>query len=284
VNYLKKEEYIGGALPVALNVSEISKNVTFATFYKDSAIIKEIEKKDNKKIKYKFFLEKNYQEIKKNRFIDFHTKKKFFEFYEFSNIEFYNKQLEQFLIKNLCKFDKIIVCDFGHGMFNREVINIIQKYSKFLCLNVQTNSGNRGYNLFKKFTKADLLVLDEPEARLGLSDRYGSLDDLIISKDLKKFKNLIVTRGIKGLICRDWKAKNGFLSFPAFNTKVIDTLGAGDAAYAYASMFINNCDGNKILIGLLSSIAGALKTEIIGHKKFLQFSEVSISLESILKE
>ena len=284
VNYLKKEQYLGGSLPVALNISDISKNVTFATFYKDSAVIKKIKQKVEKKIKCKFFLEKNFKEIKKNRFIDFHSKKKIFEFYEFNNIEFYNKQLEQFLIKNLRIFDKIIVCDFGHGMFNNKVINIIQKHSKFLCLNVQTNSGNRGYNLFKKYAKADLLVIDEPEARLGLSDRYGSINNIVMSKDFKKFKNLIITRGIKGLIFRDQKVKNGFLSFPAFNTKVIDTMGAGDAAYAYASMFINNCDGNKILIGLLSAIAGALKTTIIGHEKFLSSLEVSRSLESILKE
>ena len=37
-------------------------------------------------------------------------------------------------------------------------------------------SGNRGYNLFTKFKSADLLVLDEPEARLGLSMRYANFE------------------------------------------------------------------------------------------------------------
>ena len=69
-----------------------------------------------------------------------------------------------FLKSNLKKFDKVIVCDFGHGLINDEG----KKFEKIKisCINVQTNSGNRGFNLFTKFQKADLLVLDEPELDL----------------------------------------------------------------------------------------------------------------------
>ena len=78
----------------------------------------------------------------------------------------------------------------------------MQKKSKILCLNIQTNSGNRGYNLFKKYQKSDMLALDEPEIRLGLQNRYSSLDDIVKSEDLKKFKDLVITRGIKGLLLK----------------------------------------------------------------------------------
>ena len=90
VNFLKKDEYIGGALPVALNISDLSKNVTFVSFYKNKKIIKKIKSKDKKKIKFKFIYKKKYKEIKKNRFIDINTNRKFFEFYEFNNQEFNN--------------------------------------------------------------------------------------------------------------------------------------------------------------------------------------------------
>ena len=39
-----------------------------------------------------------------------------------------------------------------------------------------------------------------------------------------------------------------------------------------------------MLVGLLSSIAGAIKTTILGHEKFLDLSEVTRTLEGILKE
>ena len=97
VNFLKKDEYIGGALPIALNIADLSNDVTFVTLNKDLKIKKKIIKKINKKLKCKFFNEKNYKEIKKNRFIDVHTKKKIFEFYEFNNHEFFNSKLETFL-------------------------------------------------------------------------------------------------------------------------------------------------------------------------------------------
>ena len=125
-------------------------------------------------------------------------------------------------------------------MFNKSIVKILEKKSKFLCVNVQTNSGNRGYNLYKKFVKANLLVLDEPEIRLGLTNRYKTLEKIITSKELKNYKNLMVTRGIKGLMLRDNIVNKSYYNFPALNTKAVDTMGAGDAAFAYACMFINS--------------------------------------------
>ena len=60
-------------------------------------------------------------------------------------------------------------------------------------------------------------------------------------------------------------------------------MGAGDAAYAYACMFINSTK-NKLLTGLLSSIAGAIKTTIIGHEKFIEKKQVLRTLEAIIKK
>ena len=59
VNFLKKDEYIGGALPVALNIADLSNDVTFVTLNKDLKIKKKIIKKIKKKLKFKFFNEKN---------------------------------------------------------------------------------------------------------------------------------------------------------------------------------------------------------------------------------
>ena len=98
-------------------------------------------------------------------------------------------------------------------MINEEIVEVLQKKSKFLCINVQTNSGNRGFNLFTKFQKADLLVLDEPEIRLGLSIRYKRLDKIIYNKKLQKFKNIMITLGVNGLALRlDGEKKNILIS------------------------------------------------------------------------
>ena len=127
------------------------------------------------------------------------------------------------------------------------------------------------------------MVLDEPELRLGLSERYSLIEEIVNNKKLKKFKNLMITRGIRGLIYKNKKTNTkNFFSFPALSTKVVDTMGAGDAAFSYASLFVNNT-ANVILVGLLSSIAAAIKTTIVGHETFVEKQLVERSLESIAK-
>ena len=281
VKYEHQKNFIGGAIPVALTISQICNNVTFVSYFNKKNLKNKIENV-SKNINYKLFYDEKFVDIKKNRFIDLNTKKKFFEYYNFNNQEFDNKKLYSYLSSNIKKFDKVIVCDFGHGLFSKNIINLLQKKSKILCLNIQTNSGNRGYNLFKKYQKSDMLALDEPEIRLGLQNRYSSLDDIVKSEDLKKFKDLVITRGIKGLLIKDKKSKKHYLNFPAFVVNAIDTMGAGDAAYAYASMFLNHSK-SKLLIGLISSIAGAIKTTIIGHENIVNKEQVERTLESILK-
>lgn len=283
VNYLKKDKYFGGSLPVVKNISQLCDNVTFISLAQSKKLVSEIKKQINSNVNLQFFFPKNYKEVSKNRFIDINFKRKFFEFYEFNNVEIFNKELNKFLKNNLKKFDKVIVCDFGHGLFNKEVVSIIESNSNFSCINVQTNSGNRGYNLFSKYSKGNLLVLDEPELRLGLSERYSLIEEIVNNKKLKKFKNLMVTRGIRGLIYKNKKTNTkNFFSFPALSTKVVDTMGAGDAAFSYVSLFVNNTT-NVILVGLISSIAAAIKTTIVGHETFVKKQLVERSLESIVK-
>ena len=148
-----------------------------------------LKKNINKSVKTKLFYEKNFKEIFKTRFIDINNKKKFFEYYDFNNIQYFNLALKNYLNKNLKKFDKVIICDFGHGLFNSEIVDLIENKAKFICANIQTNSGNRGYNLFTKYSKLDLLCVDEPELRLGLK-KFIPINKLINNNSLKSIKIL----------------------------------------------------------------------------------------------
>lgn len=85
-----------------------------------------------------------------------------------------------------------------------------------------------------------------------------------------------------GLIIKLDKSNKKILKFPALNTKVVDTLGAGDAVYSYCSSLIRNTNNHK-LISIVGAIAGAIKTNILGHSTNIQLDEVNRSLETILK-
>ena len=90
-----------------------------------------------------------YKDVIKSRFVS-NGSTKVFETYEFANEKINGNAQYNFIKKSLKKYDHVIVCDFGHGLINHKLASLICKKAKFLTLNVQTNSGNRGYNLFTK--------------------------------------------------------------------------------------------------------------------------------------
>ena len=137
------------------------------------------------------------------------------------------KELQDHLKRILPNYDLAIVADFGHGMFDKEIIDLIAKETKFVGINTQSNAGNMGYNTISKYPKANYICIDEPEIRLESRDRNSDLIELIkrVAKKLS-CNNITITRGINGCI----RYYDGdFIQIPAFSDKVVDSMGAGDA-------------------------------------------------------
>ena len=89
----------------------------------------------------------------------------------------------------------------------------------------------------------------------------------------------MITRGVEGL---NYKDDNNFVYIPALTKSPLDTIGAGDAAYSFASCFVKNTK-NSNLISLVAAIAGALKVQIVGHKDFIKLNDIFLTLRSLLK-
>ena len=102
--------------------------------------------------------------------------------------------MKNFLNKNLRKFDKVIICDFGHGLFNSEIINLIQKKQNLSVLIFRLTQEIEDLIYSQNIQKLDLLCVDEPELRLGLKEKYIPINKLIKNNNLKNYKNIIVTR------------------------------------------------------------------------------------------
>ena len=90
----------------------------------------------------------------------------------------------------------------------------------------------------------------------------------------------MITQGINGL---SFKQKNKKLIWlPAYNTNSKDTIGAGDAAFSFATCFVRNSKNEK-LISIVAALSAAIKVGIIGHRKHIDIDNLFKSLISYLK-
>jgi len=277
------ELYGGGVIATANSVINFTNDCTLLTVLgnnkKENKIIKKLI---NKKVKGKFFLGSNEDNIEKNRFIDNNTNHKLFQTTNIEKLNLTNslqKKILNYLKNNMKNFDLIMIHDFGHGLLKEKIIKILQTQSKKLSVNVQTNSTNAGYNYLTKYSKMNYFSIDEPEARLALRDLEGNSLNLFNKLKKKiKYKLGTITFGGRGTNIFNGKT----LHFaPALSKEPVDTLGAGDAYFALSSLFTKVTSNIKI-IALIGNIAGALKIKFVGHRKTVEKDEFISFLKSIL--
>ena len=288
VNYVNKELYCGGTVAVAKNLSTFCKKIDlFGAGSIDNKYNKKLLniKKNNKNIN--FYIDKSdYQIIKKTRILN-EMNKKIFEIYKKNGSKTY-KPSKRFIdkLKNKLKsYDVIILCDYGHGFFNKDIYKLIKKNAKKISINTQTNSDNRGFNLITKYNFADIICIDEPEIRLALADRSSSIEKM--AKQLMKkinFKILVVTKGNSGISIFKKINKNKIseISLSAFELNPVDTIGAGDAVLGITSLL--EAKQTKIeIIAYLGNMFGALATKYLGHSSQIMKKDLSKAIMYSLK-
>lgn len=273
--YQNSEEYLGGALAIARHVSSFVENVTIMSVLGNeenihSRILNELSNKMRVDMEYS----EEFKTIVKKRFISQNEKRE-----EISKIFVINnlispmkideptmKRLKAKLKDKIDNYDVVILCDFGHGLIDKEVMQMVEEKSKFLALNCQTNSSNYGMNLITKYKRADIFTLDQKELKLAFSD-YGQTEQETFVKLANYFAGKgLLTRGSKGAMAiEDGK----ITSCPAFTLKVKDTIGAGDAFFSIASLF--GAVGAPTEVALfMGNIAGALAANIVGNKEAVE--------------
>ncbi len=192
-------------------------------------------------------------EVRKVRFVDRNYNRKLAEVH-YMGREGVNSYIEG-------EYDCFVVTDFGHGQIKDYLIERLIK-KPFLAVNAQTNSSNIGFNLITKYPRADYIVIDAPEARLAAADREGHIEDVIIKLAHGRCDKFVVTLGIEGAI--GYEGGN-FFRAKAFTDRVVDTMGAGDAFFAVTAPMAKT--GNMEDLLMIGNAAGAIKTQIVGHRE-----------------
>ena len=283
--YLAHEVFAGGSFAIANHIACICDRIQLVTLLvKDDPMEDFILKNLKPGITVKFFYREDGPTIIKRRYIDHYLNQKLFEV-NYLNDSYINDECEAqiigYLSSVISQYDIVLVSDFGHGFITNKIKNIIEAVSPRYAVNTQTNAANAGYNMITKYNNPYFVCLDEQEIRLAAQDRYGDIE--AITKKIKSEINadyLIATLGKKGSIGINKESE--VHRTPIFSTKVIDTIGAGDAFFSFTAP----CFARELPLDLVSFIGnavGALAVQIVGNKKPVEKYELLEFIHALLK-
>lgn len=269
------EEYMGGAAAIARHLSEFSTDVTLMSIVGSRADNEErFTNELSDKMRLRLFFSDDVPTIIKQRYLSREKKReeyrKIFAVNNIAKKTEYEKdvirEFKEVLERELLEYDAVFLCDFGHGLIDQDMIDILQQKARYLAINCQTNSSNHGLNIITKYTRADAFSLDQQELKLAFP-AYANDE----TKGLKKLEEHLkgrgwLTRGSQGAYGIE---KGSIFQCPAFTLSVKDTIGAGDAFFSIAGLYM--VAGAPIEIGTFAgNIAGALEANIVGNKESVE--------------
>ena len=163
----------------------------------------------------------------------------------------------------VAEHDIVVIADYGHGLLEPETMDLLQERSPYLALNCQTNSSNFGFNPITRYRRADTFSLDQLELHLAYRDRGGAEPALLARlRNELGAKAAWLTLGSSGAL--GVTADGVEPLAPALTLHVRDTIGAGDAFFALASLCARMDE--PVEVGtFLGAIAGALAANVTGN-------------------
>ncbi len=284
--YLTHEVFAGGVFAIANHLSSLCDNIQLVTLLgRQDSREKFVSTNLRKNIKTKYFYREDAPTIVKKRYVSNHSNQKLFEV-NYINDDYIQGEKEEEVIDYLkaecAKYDIVLISDFGHGFISEKVIKTVRTYSRKFAVNTQTNAANAGYNLITRYRKPYFVCLDESELRLAAQEKHKNIEEIAAKmRALIEAQHLIVTLGRKGSFGVDFKGRIN--RTPIFSTKVVDTIGAGDAFFAYTAP----CFAMGMPLDLASFIGnavGALAVQIIGNKKPVEKYEVMEFAHNLLRQ
>ncbi|MCX6764129.1 MAG: PfkB family carbohydrate kinase [Candidatus Nealsonbacteria bacterium] len=283
--YLNNEIFAGGVLACANHLAGFCDNVHLVTTLgKKNSYEDFIKLKLKPNITFKFFYDDEGQTIVKKRFIDPIFFNKMFEIYYFDDRQLsvnISEQIIDYLINILPRYDLVIVNDYGHGFFDKNIIATLTEKAKFLAVNTQTNSANTGFNLITKYSRSDYVCIDEPEARLATHQKDGDISEVIAQIfKMINVKKMVVTRGHLGSIASE--GANKTYNVPVLSTRVVDRVGAGDAFLAISSPCAAKGAPMEI-VSFIGNVIGAIKVTVVGNKSSVMPDQVYRFIQTLFK-
>jgi rfaE bifunctional protein nucleotidyltransferase chain/domain len=284
--YQDRELFAGGVFAAANHVASFCKQVDVITCLGDFDRHEDLARQSLKpNVGLNVFTRTGAPTTLKRRFVDPSYMRKLFEVY-FMNDEplptDVQREVDGAIADVAGEYDVVIAADFGHGLIASSSINALTENARFLAVNTQSNSANLGYNLITKYRRADYICIDAPEARLAVSDRLSNVGDIAhqLAENHLDCSKIIVTQGKHG--CVTFESGGIVHTIPAFAKNVVDTVGAGDAFLAVTAPLVA-AGAPMSRVGFIGNVVGALKVEIVGHRRSIEKASLIKGITGLLK-
>lgn len=269
------EEYFGGSVAVARHLASFSRHVTLLSMIgNEREIMEGLTNELSSQIRLQLIPDNNFPTIIKHRYLTKNGKREEYrKVLAVNNIpvkmhyeENTREQFMKILRESIGDYDAVFLCDFGHGLIDKETMELIQERARFLILNCQTNSTNKGMNIITKYHRADMFSVDQEELKLAFP-AYVDDEKIALQKLSEHLQgNGWLTRGSMGAY---GIGGSDIHECPAFTLTVKDTVGAGDAFFAVAGLYAA-AGAPSAMSMFAGNIAGALGANIVGNKEAIE--------------
>ena len=190
-------------------------------------------------------------------------------------------ELVKLLEAKIGDYDVVLAADFGHGTCQEPVRELLQRRAAFLAVNCQTNSNNHGFNIInRRWRRAHAFSLDRTE--LALAVGHQKFD---IAAELERLKGTLgsdyawITRGEVETI--GMKTNAPPCRCVPLEMNVIDTIGAGDAFFALASLAAASAVPLPMAT-FIAQLAGAQAVGTVGNREAVMKEKLLRSGMSLL--
>ena len=285
VQYENEEQFAGGSIAVANHTAQFVNNVTLLSALGDRDSHEDyLRSKLEKNVAPVFTYFKDAPTLTKRRFVDGDLTKLFEVYFCRDEPSFKDdgKFVEKWLCDHVAEYDLVLVADFGNGFISPNMREIICSRAKFLAINTQINSGNRGYHVITNYKRANYISLNEPEIRLATHNRHDSLEH--VASEVTKIlgaKQCAVTRGTKGVVMFD-ADKKSFYRVPALSSRVVDRIGAGDAFLSLSAICLAGGLDSQIA-NFVGSVAAAMDVQIVCNREPVDSVSLKKYISTLLK-
>ncbi len=286
--YLEEEAQAGGALAVYRHVKQFTPNVRLISLLGDESWLEPtlgmyLAPGDDATVR-----DPEFVSIIKQRFVEPVSEGK--DVSKLFSVNYLNPDppsaaaVERVLAnieRELPNCDLVLLTDFGHGLMQPAVRDLLQDRAPFLALNCQTNSNNHGFNIIsRQYRRTDVFSLDEQELLLSCGHRH--IDHAAELKSLRQHLQARagwLTRGAVKTI--GVEADGETAACPPLGEEVTDTIGAGDAFFSVMAL----AAARGLPVGLttfLGQLAGAQAVKIVGNREPISKSVLLKSGMSLL--